>query len=136
MHLTRSFIIKKSQLGSILLHHEDLIQQPLSPYYLLIYSTHSQFTKITVYPITTLPVIKLLITGITITQKIVEDMLSFLQTLHSTILHTSGIVSKKKQYVYEIFFTGTSDKICPRVTQKISEIAGLECEWDTMTYEE
>jgi hypothetical protein len=134
MQLTRSFIIKKSQLAPFLLHQEDIIQQSRAPYYLLIYSTHSLFIKITIYPINTIPVIKLIISGIIITQKIVEDTVSFLQTLHSTLIHTSGIVSKEKQNVYEMFFTGNPEKILPLITQKISEISGLEYSWDIITF--
>lgn len=135
MQLTQSFVIKKSQLHPILLQHEELIQDPNAPFFLLIYSTQIQYTKITIYPITAIPVGKLVIMGKTISQEIVEEVLSLLQD-HSKIIHTSGLVSKKTVCIFEVFFTGHSENMLFLINQKFSQIGEIKCILDLISYKD
>jgi len=124
--LTHSFVITKTQLLPILLHQEELIIDKNSPYYLLIYSTNSKFTKITVYPVNTVPVIKYFIRGSQITEDTINEILSILRPIHPIILHTSGIVFTDKRYEYEIYFTSSKETNFTHFKNKITQIPSIE----------
>lgn len=129
--LTHSFVITKTELIPILLHQEELVNDKTSPYYLLIYSTTSKFTKISIYPVNTLPVIKYIIGGSQITEKTINEMLSLLKTIHPIILHTSGIVFTDKRYEYEIYFTSSSETNIIPFKNKLTQIPSIEFIADT-----
>ena len=124
--LTHSFVITKTQLLPILLHQEELIIDKNSPYYLLIYSTNSKFTKISVYPVNTIPVIKYIIGGSQITEETINEILSMLRPIHPIILHTSGIVFTEKRYEYEIYFTSSKETNFTHFKNKITQIPSIE----------
>ena len=126
MQLTCSYIIDKERLPQILLHQDGLIAQSNSPYYLLIYSTRSQYTKITIYPVTTIPIRKYFIRGETFTQESVKELHSQLTGYHPTILHTSGIVLDSPKYIYEIYFSGVNDTDIKYLTQELIQIQGID----------
>ncbi|MHA1109855.1 MAG: hypothetical protein ACTSRE_02045 [Promethearchaeota archaeon] len=124
--LTHSFVITKAQLIPILLHQEELVNDKNSPYYLLIYSTNSKFTKISVYPVNTVPVIKYFIGGPQITEDTINEILLILRPIHPIILHTSGIVLTDKRYEYEIYFTSSKETNFTHFKNKITQIPSIE----------
>lgn len=124
--LTHSFVITKTQLIPLILHKKELISDKNSPYYLLVYSTTSKFTKISVYPVYVHPVIKFNIGGSQITEKTISEILSFLKTIHPIILHTSGIVFTDERYEYEIYFTSSRDTNAFSFKNKLTQIPGIE----------
>jgi len=124
--LTHSFVITKTQLLPILLHQEELVNDKNSPYYLLIYSTNSKFTKISVYPVNTIPVIKYIIGGSQITEETINEILSMLRPIHPIILHTSGIVFTEKRYEYEIYFTSSKEANFTHFKNEITQIPSIE----------
>lgn len=127
MHgLTQSYVINGSQILPLLLHHKELVSEQNSPHYLLIYSTNPLFTKISVYPVNELPVMKYIIGGPQVTPNTIEEMLLLLKKINPIILHTSGIVFTDTQYEYEIYFTGVGDINISSFKHKITQIQGIE----------
>ena len=124
--LTQSFIIDKSQLLPILLYKENLISKIDSPYFLLIYSTIPTSTKISVYPI---PVMKIIIKGPAIIENTIEKLIDLLSALHPIMLHTSGIIYDKVNYIYELYFIGIEDNFTLDIRLKIKQISGIK-DWE------
>ena len=124
--LTKCYIIDKSRLLSFVLNQENLIQKQGSSYFLLIYSVNPQFTKITIYPIDELGIVKYFIQGSIITQDTIKEMINILQPLNPQIIHTSGIVCKAKTYGFEMYFSWIGEKNLAKFQRKILNISGID----------
>ncbi len=127
MHgLTQSYIVDKSQLECVLLYNKNLVNEFNSPYFLLIYSVLPKSTKISVYSIKNIPVMKIIVEGSQITETTIDDILKLLNIHDLTILHTSGIVYNRNVYVYEIFFSGIEHPVGLDIQTTIQKIPGIE----------
>ena len=127
MHgLTQSYIVDKSQLECVLLNNKNLVTEFNSPYFLLIYSVMPKFTKISVYSLKKIPVMKIIIEGSQITETTIDHIMRLLNFHEPRILHTSGIVYNRNIYVYEIFFTGVEYTFGLDLQNAIQQISGVE----------
>ena len=124
--LTHAYLVSKTQLLPILLQQEKLICNKNSSYYLLIYSTTTKFTKISVYPVNSPPVVKYLIRGSNINESTINKILDMLKPIQPIIIHTSGIVFAEEQYEYEIYFTSSKVINIAHFKEKITQIPSIE----------
>lgn len=129
--LTHAYIVSKTQLLPILLQQESLVCDNDAAYYLLIYSTTKKFTKISVYPVNSPPVIKYQIGGSSITESTINEILDVLKPIQPIILHTSGIVFTEEQYEYEIYFTSSKVTNITQFKENITQIPSIEFVADT-----
>ncbi len=131
-HLTNAYILDKDQLLPIILHNENMIPQKRTSQFLVIYSITSLFTKITIYPAKYLPITKYFLYGSNIHQTTIDQMLSVLNSVSTTILHTSGIMFLENQYCYELYFSGVLNQDLSRFKNKILKLEGVEALEDSL----
>ena len=131
-HLTIAYILKKEQVLPIILHEDTMLRQKDASHFLLIYSITSMFTKITLYPVKYLPITKYFLHGSNIQQGIIDQMLTILNSVSPTIIHTSGITFKEKQYCYELYFSGVSDEDLFRFKNEILNLEAVEALEDSI----
>jgi len=72
-----------------------------SPYLLIIQSNTENYVKLTIYPIQHQKIIKLTLKGLNILYKDIEILSKRLQKYN--IIHTTGLVSKSKNVIYECY---------------------------------
>ncbi len=72
-----------------------------SPYLLIIQSNTENYVKLTIYPIKHQKIIKLTLKGVNILYKDIEILSKRLQKYN--IIHTTGLVSKSKNVIYECY---------------------------------
>ncbi|MFX1587765.1 MAG: hypothetical protein ACFFC1_06400 [Promethearchaeota archaeon] len=72
-----------------------------SPYLLIIQSNTENYVKLTIYPIQHQKIIKLTLKGVNILYKDIEILSKRLQKYN--IIHTTGLVSKSKNVIYECY---------------------------------
>jgi hypothetical protein len=109
----------------ILLFNKELVKENAKPYYLLIYSTTPRFTKLSIYPVDKIPIIKYSIKGTNIQHDTIEEMLSILKNESLTILHTSGILLIDKIYYYELYLSDVHEKNISFFKNEITDIKGI-----------
>jgi len=73
----------------------------ISPYLLIIQSNTENYVKLTIYPIQHQKIIKLTLKGLNILYKDIEILSKRLQKYN--IIHTTGLVSKSKNVIYECY---------------------------------
>jgi hypothetical protein len=72
-----------------------------SPYLLIIQSNTESYVKLTIYPIKHQKIIKLTLKGVNVLYKDIEILSKRLQKYN--IIHTTGLVSKSKNVIYECY---------------------------------
>ncbi|MFX0017710.1 MAG: hypothetical protein ACFFAK_07570 [Promethearchaeota archaeon] len=72
-----------------------------SPYLLIIQSNTEKYVKLTIYPIQHQKIIKLTLKGVNVLYKDIEILSKRLQKYN--IIHTTGLVSKSKNVIYECY---------------------------------
>ena len=72
-----------------------------SPFLLIIQSNTENYVKLTIYPIKHQRIIKLTLKGVNILYKDIEILSNRLQKYN--IIHTTGLVSKSKNVIYECY---------------------------------
>ncbi|MHA1341248.1 MAG: hypothetical protein ACTSRZ_19470 [Promethearchaeota archaeon] len=130
--LTTAFILRRRHIKPIILYQNQLIVKKKSPYFLLIYSTSSDYTKLTIYPIDTNIILKLILSGKNLTNNSIGKIVEVLNKFK--IIHTSGIVAFKDKFLYELYISGHfgwKDEITNYyyILKKIEGIEKLEEEW-------
>ncbi|MFX0024851.1 MAG: hypothetical protein ACFE8M_00430 [Candidatus Hermodarchaeota archaeon] len=73
----------------------------ICPYLLIIKSNTEKYVKLTIYPIQYQKIIKLTLKGVNILYKDIEILSKRLQKYN--IIHTTGLVSKSKNVIYECY---------------------------------
>lgn len=73
----------------------------ISPYLLIIQSNTENYVKLTIYPIQHQKIIKLTLKGVNVLYKDIEILSKKLQKYN--IIHTTGLVSKSKNVIYECY---------------------------------
>lgn len=73
----------------------------ISPYLLIIQSNTENYVKLTIYPIQHQKIIKLTLKGVNVLYKDIEILSRRLQKYN--IIHTTGLVSKSKNVIYECY---------------------------------
>ncbi|MFX1493865.1 MAG: hypothetical protein ACFFBZ_06250 [Promethearchaeota archaeon] len=71
------------------------------PYLLIIQSNTENYVKVTIYPIQYQKIIKLTLKGVNVLYKDIETLSKKLQKYN--IIHTTGLVSKSKNVIYECY---------------------------------
>lgn len=72
-----------------------------NPYLLIIQAKKENFIKLSIYPINTEKIIKVILKGINVLDSDLEEMPKKLQEFN--IVHTSGLVKKETQVIYECY---------------------------------
>ncbi len=85
-----------------------------SPYLLIIQSNTENYVKLTIYPIKHQKIIKLTLKGVNVLYKDIEILSKRLQKYN--IIHTTGLVSKSKNVIYECYLD------LPKIDTKYNEL--------------
>lgn len=94
------------------------------PYTLIIKSKTKRCFRITLYPLEKNEIVKLSLNGENISDNILEKLSQILHRYE--IIHTSGLLVKKKQLFYECYLNMTKNsEEFVRLTQKLEEIRSV-----------
>lgn len=130
--LTTAYLLDKEKIESIILKNWALVEQSVKPFFLVIYSRNTEFTKATIYPVDYELVSKVIIGGANIDQSVIAEIARILVDFE--ILHTSGIVAISDGFLYEMYIAGefgTRSEIKEYYykLRKIPGVESLEEEW-------
>jgi len=101
--LTKAFILNNYQPSDLKLNLSLLELNNIDdfPYLLVIQSTSPNFSKITIYPLKKKKIVKISLSGVNISDKVLENLIQTLQNFE--IIHTSGLLIKDNKLTYECY---------------------------------
>ncbi|MHA1727175.1 MAG: hypothetical protein ACTSWY_00405 [Promethearchaeota archaeon] len=128
--LTKAFLLDKEHILPVIFYDSKSIEDFEKPFYLTIVSSTQHFTKILIYPVLYDKILKIVIGGSKLKQKSVQKIMPFF----SKVIHTSGIVYFKDNYIFEVYLAVESKKLrdLNEYNEKIKELQGvdfLDIEW-------
>jgi len=102
---TKAQIQKKAEIDDSTVSLDISIPQTIElknyPFLLIIQSTSENHIRLTIYPITTEKIIKIILVGRDISDEVIEILSKILKKYE--IIHSSGLLKKEKDFLYECY---------------------------------
>ncbi len=102
---TKAQIQKKAEIDDSTVSLDISIPQTIElknyPFLLIIQSTSENHIRLTIYPITTEKIIKIILVGQDISDEVIEILSKILKKYE--IIHSSGLLKKEKDFLYECY---------------------------------